>query len=384
MLSTIACSLRVTSLAFVALAASNKVYALQHSTDGVANGSRHSFVVRYAFLNPSHKASNLGLQLSLIEKSVCHLEQHLTSGLSAIGLPPPWYFIYTDNSTDVSLRQLLAGSPDVDVVRRVNIVNLDTEPDDFQRMAPFTGLGLDPTNLASVRRTLADDALLPSEHGRLLLGTDIVFLRRPDEFLQRATHLLPHQALYMADGATWGGELYTMAGYTGPQCPGLVGDFIFLSPNTRVSASVLREKMLWYRDSVANGSPGTQPECLSCPGLHAIDQFGLMLALGEAVVPQGTAGGCSPLSLKLHQHVPSGLKVPGPLVQIAHGKLPLDGMTCSAFSGYERAAERHFMLLGIELATLAAAVLCVRHSCGFIFTMRAAPLPTKRFASVAM
>jgi len=381
LLHAVACHLRAISLACVALAASIGVQALQHSTSGLVNQAQNGFIVRYAFLNPSHKASSLGLQLSLIERSLCHVEQHLTVGLNAVALPPPWYLVYTDNSTDASLHQLLAGSPNADVVRRVSVVNLDTEPDDLQRMAPFTGLGLDPTNLASVRRTLADDALLPVDRGRLLLGTDVVFLRRPDEFLQRATRLLPHQALYMADGATWGGKLYTMAGYAGPQCPGLMADFVFLSPNTRVNASILRAKMLWYRDSIAHGSPGTQPECLSCAGLHAIDQFGLMLALGEAVVPQGNAGGCSPLSLELHQHVPSGLKSPGPLVQIAHGKLHSNGMTCSAFSGYEQAFMQRFMWFGIELAALTAALLFVR----FIAAAGVESLPKKGFcASVAM
>ena len=48
-----------------------------------------------------------------------------------------------------------------------------------------------------------------------------------------------------ADGQPVSDVLYRM-NHSGPQCPGLLGDFVYLSPGTEVSMRNLQSKMLWY------------------------------------------------------------------------------------------------------------------------------------------
>lgn len=146
----------------------------------------------------------------------------------------------------------------------------------------------------------------------MLLGSDVKFLGIPVDFLDEAAHLANGQALYMVD-RFWTGIMpdgspasktkYKM-NYAGPQCPGLLGDFIYMSPGVETTVKNLREKMIWYAKQ-----PRTPARCIpACPpatalskGLHAIDQFALSMALGEAVVPQGEKG-CFSLDTDKYSH----------------------------------------------------------------------------------
>ena len=39
----------------------------------------------------------------------------------------------------------------------------------------------------------------------------------------------------MADAVTFGRQFYTLADYAGPQCPGLIGDFVYLGRGLEIS-----------------------------------------------------------------------------------------------------------------------------------------------------
>jgi hypothetical protein len=260
------------------------------------------------------------------------LEKYFAPALRDRGLQdPPSYFIYTDNLTHASVSSRLASCPcmavsPLDVAPRSKLVNLDTDPSDALHRGAISSLPLDAVNAASVRRTLADGEHLPEDAGRLLLGTDVQFRMEPRELVERMFSIAESDrgALYMADGITWGGKLYTLEGYSGPQCAGLLGDFVYLSPSTSVSSRLLLEKIMWY----VRAPRKTSPPCPCCPGYHAVDQFALALAVGDAVEPRGGNGkGCMPLSLKHYTHVPRG--EPPSLAEVTHYKLSTEGLqTC--------------------------------------------------------
>merc|ERR1719271_1623601 len=78
---------------------------------------------------------------------------------------------------------------------RISFLNLDEDPNDKIRMAPYENLPLDDVNRASIRRTLAD-ASLPDSENRLLLGADISFMKRPDDLLEK---IQQSKVVYMTD-----------------------------------------------------------------------------------------------------------------------------------------------------------------------------------------
>ena len=82
-------------------------------------------------------------------------------------------------------------------INSIRYKTVDRDAADAYRMAPIRQLMLDPVNFASVRRTLADTAHLPSHAARLLLGLDISFTLRPTELLTQMQALKNKQALYM-------------------------------------------------------------------------------------------------------------------------------------------------------------------------------------------
>ena len=123
------------------------------------------------------------------------------------------YVIYTDSQTHSYAQEIFQGFP----WHRYELINLDLDSRDALRMAPFRREEFDDKNWASVRRTLADCDHLDVRKGRLLLGTDVKFLKRPVDFIeaaqslreQQATKPLPRlrlaQAVYMVD-RFWQGE----------------------------------------------------------------------------------------------------------------------------------------------------------------------------------
>ncbi|CAJ1357974.1 unnamed protein product [Effrenium voratum] len=273
-------------------------------------GLRKTVQVRFSLLQPTNDVvSLLNTQVPFLKNSLCWAEKNLAATLMAnhaFGHPPE-YVVYTDNHTHSHAQGVFQDFP----WHRYQLINLDTDPRDPIRMAPFNKSEFDDKNLASVRRTLADSDHLSVSSGRLLLGTDIKFLQKPDDFTEAAASLKEHEAIYMID-RFWQGEtadgqpvsdvLYRM-NHSGPQCPGLLGDFVYLSPGTEVSMRNLQSKMLWYMNQprlLTRTIPPCPASCMASNGLHAIDQFALVMALGEAVRPAGQ--GCFPLDAEKYSH----------------------------------------------------------------------------------
>ena len=50
----------------------------------------------------------------------------------------------------------------------------------------------------------------------------------------------------LVDGEAFKGVPYTLPAYPGPQCPGFVGDFVYLGPGLQISISSLQAKAQWY------------------------------------------------------------------------------------------------------------------------------------------
>lgn len=269
-----------------------------------------SIQVRFSLLQPTNDTDGLlGTQLPFLKNSLCWSEKNLASALIGNQLfgYAPEYVVYTDNHTHNYATEVFHGFPS----HRYHLVNLDMDPKDMMRMAPFNKSEFDDRNWASVRRTLADSDHLDPQKARLLLGTDVKFLQRPLEFIEAASQLHEKQAVYMVDrfwqGQTADGQPVSKVKYrmnsTGPQCPGLLGDFVYLSPGLELTVKKLQEKMTWYMNQprvLERTIPPCSASCLASNGLHAIDQFGLMMALGEAVRPMGE--GCYSLDTERYSH----------------------------------------------------------------------------------
>mmetsp|Transcript_13505 Transcript_13505/g.29640 ORF Transcript_13505/g.29640 Transcript_13505/m.29640 type:complete len:364 (+) Transcript_13505:44-1135(+) len=245
------------------------------------------FLVRYAVLNPSQSTEYLQQTgLPMLRSTLCLLEKNLAPGLLHDLGTLPTYVIYTDNFSHEAVKLLMSDIPAIQ--NRINLINLDLDEEDVSRMAPFSSLQLDDVDAASVRRTLADAKYLPSNYARLLLGTDISFLNAPVGLLQEIVSLKPGQAMYMLDDKIVGEGYYKIPGFAGPQCQGLLGDFVYLTPSVHLTAENLVSKMTWYATQPLD-SERVSPQCALCDdparsrGLHAIDQFGMAMALGEAV-----------------------------------------------------------------------------------------------------
>lgn len=127
------------------------------------------------------------------------------------------------------------------------------------------------------------------------------------------------EAVYLADDFTWSGQLYELSGYQGFQCPGLLGDFLYLGARVRLSPLMVASKLLWYAVQPITAER-TRPPCGWCKdhagGMHAIDQFALALAVGHA-----TQGKCTPLNMTTHRHNPENKPVRSPEVEIVHDKI---------------------------------------------------------------
>mmetsp|Transcript_17567 Transcript_17567/g.39550 ORF Transcript_17567/g.39550 Transcript_17567/m.39550 type:complete len:343 (-) Transcript_17567:43-1071(-) len=250
---------------------------------------KKEFTVRYAFLASHSQSEYLTLVgLPSLASSHCLAETHLAPALLAAHFIQvlPNYVVYTDSSTQSSALSWVKSLPEDDR-SRIRLINLDEDPMDAHRMAPFKRLGLDDRNLFSVRRTLADGDHLSPNSSRLLLGTDISFVSEPQAFIAQASKLRAGQAIYMIDDNAFAGKRYHVSNYSGPQCTGLLGDFIFLGPGLDLSVKLLQEKMLWYASQPVENER-IEPHCDVCQsryvanGYHGIDQFALVMALGSA------------------------------------------------------------------------------------------------------
>lgn len=273
------------------------------------------FLIRYAFLTPRENIGWLDTLSRFLSAAICQVELHLAPALVAhphFGQLPS-YYIYTDNLSEAQLNHVLQSLGHVvgldDILSRVRSLNLDTDSATLAHAGWYEGMDLSASNSAALRRALADVIHLPPNEERLLLGLDISFLQQPHEFLRVASGLGRQQATYMVHGLGWGRvseqPLYVMTAYPGPQCPGLLGDFFFLNAGVALDLDSFLQKLRWYRAQpvVANR---TSPPCEFCKtnsaGLHAADQFAMMLTVAKSVLPPGPQG-CLPLNQKRYAFI---------------------------------------------------------------------------------
>eukprot|EP00928_Gymnodinium_smaydae_P011712 TRINITY_DN14295_c0_g1_i1.p1 TRINITY_DN14295_c0_g1~~TRINITY_DN14295_c0_g1_i1.p1 ORF type:complete len:564 (+),score=28.51 TRINITY_DN14295_c0_g1_i1:152-1843(+) len=295
----------------------------------------HEIVVRYSVLDPEPSRSYLrSIALPMLRSSLCLAEKYFAPVCEHAGFGKPIYVIYTDDATHVHVDQLIVILfPSIQ--GRFRLVNLDDDPEDKSRLGELAQLRLDPTNYASVRRTLADAVHLPSQAGRLLLGLDISFLACPSTLVENMLRASAKSALYMADLETFE-RPYLMTGYPGPQCPGFLADFVYLSPGLEVSAESIRSKALWYASQPIGPERTTPPTFwLAAPGsrgLHGIDQFALNLAVAAAVSPQGHPG-CQALNGTLYMHRGGFSRMSYPTVRGRHVEAVHDKVTSSCGAG---------------------------------------------------
>merc|ERR1719343_1532132 len=110
---------------------------------------------------------------------------------------------------------------------------------------------------------------------RLLVGSDISVLRAPTELIHRVATLENDQtpAWYAVDRLSFGMKLYRMTAWPGPQCPGLLGDFMYLSAGIHVTIDNILSKMLWYLQQpidLNRTDPPSQTLMKVAKGHHAV------------------------------------------------------------------------------------------------------------------
>eukprot|EP00971_Amphidinium_carterae_P330035 6462887-Amphidinium_carterae.1 len=159
---------------------------------------KRPFTIRYALMDTREDIKYfIHVGLPSLVSSHCSVEANLAPALVAAEFIQvlPDYVIYTDNNTHVHTQRWKESIAEADR-SRVRLINLDEDPKDSLRMAPFVALGVDDKNLVSIRRTLADADHLSSTTSRLLLGTDVTFLTEPLGFMGEASRLGAGQAIY--------------------------------------------------------------------------------------------------------------------------------------------------------------------------------------------
>lgn len=159
-------------------------------------------------------------------------------------------------------------------------------------------------SILCLRRDLADVTYLPSDSPRLLIGTDVSFIRPAFGFVDAASQLNENQVLYIWDANTFKGMPYRVRWWAGPQCPGLLGDFYYLSPGKPLSYESYVNKTWWYLSQPVSNyrlNPGYK-DPMPFP-YHAIDQWVLAMFLGEWADPPEK--GCFRLNTQYYHHWPT-------------------------------------------------------------------------------
>jgi hypothetical protein len=226
----------------------------------------------------------------------------------------PRYYVYTTNTSHPIVEDTLQKHMRGDY-NRVKLINLDLDTESHN-MADFTPgkkvdvMGtthvlpaLDVLSLLCLRRDLADITYLPSDQPRLLIGTDVSFARPAFGFVDAAAQLKNNQVLYMWDPNDFHGKPYILRGWHGAQCPGLLGDFYYLSPGKLLSHENYVNKTWWYLAQPVTGDRTVPSFYDKRPEpYHAIDQWVLALYLGEWTNPP--MKGCFRLNPNYYRHQP--------------------------------------------------------------------------------
>jgi hypothetical protein len=132
-----------------------------------------------------------------------------------------------------------------------------------------------------IRRMLADFSLLPSDQFRLLLGTDIIFLRPPEELISFVKNPDREKVLYMVDNLTFGENLYRLTYHSGNILAGLLGDFYCLAPGV----SIAREAIQSCLHTIDSWPPAARwrphPNGMPLDYAHACEQQAAAILLAD-------------------------------------------------------------------------------------------------------
>jgi hypothetical protein len=245
---------------------------------------------------------------------ICQIELHLVPVLlqSPYFGEFPRYYMYTTNLSHTivegALQKRMLGD-----YSRVKLINLDLDMENHN-MASFTPgkkvdvngtahvlPALDVLSILCLRRDLADITYLPSDQPRLLLGTDVSFIRPGFGFVDAAAQLPDNKVLYIWDQINFDGHQYRLRSWPGPQCPGLLGDFYYLSPGKPLSYESFVNKTWWYLAQPAGSGYRFTPFFKDPYGpYHGIDQWVLSIFLGEWADPPEK--GCYRLNSAYYRH----------------------------------------------------------------------------------
>jgi len=281
-----------------------------------------SILIRYAIFDAPPSVGFHYFGIPALLASMCQIEDRLAPATLAHPFfgQLPSYMVYTDNRSDAPVREFLNSYRDIASKNRVQVINLDFDAAENRRISEFQFLKLEPVNAASLRRAFADMIYLPAGRPKLLLGLDVSFLGDPVELLETAAHHPTQSVVYMASP----GWPYKIRGYVGPQCPGMIGDFIYVNPGTPFDMDSFTEKVKWYASLPVNSERHTPPCTIPNLGYGAIDQFARMLMLSEWVASaqpdaNGSPGSCLALSSK-YLHAGNGGRPPSGGEVVLHDK----------------------------------------------------------------
>ncbi|CAE8725005.1 unnamed protein product, partial [Polarella glacialis] len=204
------------------------------------------------------------------------------------------YTVYVDDFSQHMVANVIIGRG---LHERTTLINLDSDGAEHARME-LAGINRsdisDREALYSIRRVLADAEHLPPGSARLLLDTAVAFQGMPAGFIDVVRGLKDGQAAYMLQREPacfygWPLPEYTLRAWQGPQCPGLMDNFVYLSPGLSLTLEDIASRLSWYLTLPPTLSRHSPP-CACCDHGKRAGQFALMLALG--------AGGCVALDEK--------------------------------------------------------------------------------------
>lgn len=182
-----------------------------------------------------------------------------------------------------------------------------------------------PVDRLCIRRMLADFSILPSTQFRLLLGTDIIFLRPPVELINFVKGPKGKQVLYLADTPSFEGALYRLSYHDGKILAGLLGDFYCLAPGVSLSREAIMSCLRRIDSWPAVGRWNPHPQCTPIDLTHACEQQAAAVLLADfsaqqlpadsyfhVVEPAKVDSSCRNLTV-LHAHAPWVLMLRGAL-----------------------------------------------------------------------
>mmetsp|Transcript_64498 Transcript_64498/g.154019 ORF Transcript_64498/g.154019 Transcript_64498/m.154019 type:complete len:647 (+) Transcript_64498:124-2064(+) len=233
---------------------------------GVLLGSSRVLVIRYSVLADDRPLTSLGevaddsvMQDSIrsLLSSMCSVHAHLEHPLQALG----WriaFLVYTNSRSHAAVATALSQHRSITSKHsRLVVVNLDADQDQADRRTSFSVhvnnlrvSDMDFRTYAELQTFLADTGSTSwiRGDGLLLLGVQFEFVRTPTEFLQKLelSEYQPNVVAYLSSNLA----NYSLAGYEGPQCAGLLEDFVFIGEGAPFSFASASDALIDWADRV--------------------------------------------------------------------------------------------------------------------------------------